>query len=167
MSFFICPVLYLEAAELSPKHAGTILIGKMCVNTPKLTGQLALFTFQSGSSREAGSLPRPCSIPHTPNPCDQKGLRKENFLLCWLICNEMEDTFIFSLPAFKGKWESYEFVSLWDEIKYSQCLAYIRSKSMNIDYLWRPRELIQVGEHSDGLQGSLGMEHPRDSAFSF
>lgn len=159
MSFFICPALYLEAAELSPKHAGTILIGTVCVNTSKLTGQLALFTFQSGSRREAGSLPRPCSIPHTPNPRDQKGLCKENFLFCWLICNEMEDTFIFSFPAFKGKWESSEFGSLWDEIKYGQCLARSRTKSVNIDCIYDgPESWLRV------VSIQMGCKAARDGA---
>lgn len=153
----------MEGAELSPKHVGTILIGKMYVNTFKLTSQLALFTCQSGSSRGAGSLPSLRSIPHTPNPRDQKGLCKENFLLCWLISwNEIEDTFIFSFPAFKGKWESYKLRSLWDKIEYRQCLAHSRTKSMNVYCIlegpnsWLRVVSIQVGCKGWGsLRGSV------------
>jgi hypothetical protein len=83
-SFPTCPVDYLEVAELS-LQVGTILIGKVCVNSSNLTGQsacMALFTSQSGSREDTNSLPIAHSIPHTPSPGDQMSLGKDNFLLC-------------------------------------------------------------------------------------
>lgn len=93
------------SSALSLKHVGTIQIGKVCVNTSKLTSQLALLTLQNGSRREAGYLPNPPSIPHT-QPTGAEGLVQGEFLV--LLTHPLkvrEDEFIFSCPAFKEKWK--------------------------------------------------------------
>lgn len=72
----------------------------------------------------------------------------------------MEDTFIFSFLIFQGRWESYEFRSLGDEIKYRQCLAHSRTKSMNIDCSYdSPNSRLRMVSAQVGCRAGWGVEH--------